>query len=322
VTTSTADTPTRGTERRLPIRTDRGTFEVWTEQVGDPHDGPVLLLLHGGPGATHEYLRTVDDHLPAAGVSYVHYDQLGSGRSDVPDEPSLWELDRFVDELDQVLDGLRDAGAAPGGVVVYGQSWGGLLAMEHAARHAERGDLADRVRGLVLSNMMASIPAYNAFAREVLMPAMDQDALAEIQRMEAEGRTEEPAYAELLLEHHDRFHLCRLPVEEWPPHVVAGLEAINRDIYVPLQGPSELGSVGKLERWDRFEDLARVDVPTLVMGAEHDTMDPAHLRAMADRLPQGRYHHSPRGSHLALVDDEATYAEGLLAFLAELGATR
>jgi proline iminopeptidase len=188
--------------------------------------------------------------------------------------------------------------------------------------HAERGDLADRVRGLVLSNLMASIPAYNAFAREVLMPAMDQDALAEIQRMEAEGRTEEPAYAELLMEHHDRFHLCRLPLEEWPAHVLAGLEAINRDIYVPLQGPSELGSVGKLERWDRFEDLARVDVPTLVMGAEHDTMDPAHLRAMAERLPQGRYHHSPEGSHLALVDDEATYFEGLLAFLADLGATR
>ena len=175
-------TPTAGLERRLPIRTDRGTFEVWTEQVGEPHDGPVVLLLHGGPGATHEYLRTVDDHLPAAGVSYVHYDQLGSGRSDVPDEPSLWELDRFVDELEQVRVGVLEAGAAPGGLVVYGQSWGGLLAMEYAVRHAD--DLAERVRGLVLSNMMASIPAYNAYARDVLMPAMDPAALAEIQRVD------------------------------------------------------------------------------------------------------------------------------------------
>lgn len=311
---------TTTTERRLPVRTHAGTFEVWTQQVGEPHTGPTLLLLHGGPGATHEYLRTVDDHLPAAGVSYVHYDQLGSGRSDVPADPTLWELDRFVDELEQVRVGLDEAGATPGGLVVYGQSWGGLLAMEYAVRHA--ADLGERIAGLVLSNMMSSIPAYNDYARDVIMPTIDPQALAAIQAMEAEGRTEEPAYEELLMEHHNRFRLCRLPVEEWPAHVLDGLGAINRDIYVPLQGPSELGSVGKLERWDRFEDLARVEVPTLVMGAEHDTMDPAHLRAMAARLPQGEYHHSPQGSHLALVDDEATYFEGLLGFLGRLGATR
>ena len=117
------------------------------------------------------------------------------------------------------------------------------------------------------------------------------------------------------MEQHYVHHVCRLPADEWPEPVERGLAHINRSIYVPLQGPSELGASGKLEHWDRTTDLHRIDVPTLVMGAEHDTMDPAHLRWMAEQLPQGRYHHSPDGSHLALVDDADTYFEGLAEFL-------
>ena len=87
-----------------------------------------------------------------------------------------------------------------------------------------------------------------------------------------------------------------------------------------MQGPSELGLSGVLLDWDRTGDLSEIDVPTLVMGAEHDTMDPAHLRWMAEQLPLGRYHHSPQGSHLAIVDDQETWFEGLLAFLSDLDA--
>lgn len=301
-------------ERMLPLRTPAGDFRVWTEQVGESSsERPTVLLLHGGPGATHEYLRTFSEHLPAAGIPFVYYDQLGSGRSDVPSDPMLWEIDRFVDEVEQVRRALVDAGAVgDAGLVVYGQSWGGLLGIEYALAHQEH------LAGLVISNMVASIPSYNDYARDVLMPAMDQDALREIQRMEAEGETETEAYEALLMEHHNAFHLCRLPLDAWPDHVIAGLSTINREIYVPLQGPSELGSVGKLEHWDRSADLPSITVPALVMGAAHDTMDPAYMKWMADRLPQGRYHHSPEGSHLALVDDEHTYFAGLIAFLEDL----
>lgn len=301
------------TERTLPVTTHAGDFHVWTEQVGAASDTtPTVLLLHGGPGATHDYLRTFSDHLPAAGVPFVYYDQLGSGRSDVPTDPTLWEVDRFVDEVEQVRRGLVDAGAVgAAGLVIYGQSWGGILAIEYALAHQEH------LAGLVISNMVSSIPSYNAYARDVLMPAMDQDALREIQRMEAEGltETENEAYEELLMEHHNLHHLCRLPLEQWPDHVLKGLEAINRDIYVPLQGPSELGSVGKLEQWDRSGELARITVPTLTMGAAHDTMDPAHMEWMAGRLPAGTYAHCPEGSHLAMVDDEAAYFTGLLGWI-------
>ena len=112
-------------------------------------------------------------------------------------------------------------------------------------------------------------------------------------------------------------HQRRLAVECDVP-VVRGFEYINPAIYVPMQGPSELGASVKLEHWDRTTDLQRIDVPTLVMGAEHDTMDPAHLRWMAEQLPHGRYHHSPDGSHLSLVDDADVYFAGLVEFLHSL----
>jgi proline iminopeptidase len=146
----------------------------------------------------------------------------------------------------------------------------------------------------------------------VLMPEMDQEALAEIKRLEAAGETDDPSYEALLMEHHYVFHVCRLPLDEWPEPVVRSFSHINHDIYVPVQGPSELGASGKLLTWDRSADLASIDVPTLVMGATHDTMDPAHLEWMAGQLPRGRYHHSPDGSHLAIVDDQETYFAGLL----------
>jgi proline iminopeptidase len=109
-------------------------------------------------------------------------------------------------------------------------------------------------------------------------------------------------------------------VRDWPAPVTRSFAHINHSIYDPMQGPSELGASGKLLNWDRGPDLPRIDVPTLVMGAEHDTMDPAHLRWMAEQLPLGRYHHCPDGSHLALVDDAETYFAGLVEFLRELEA--
>ena len=104
-------------------------------------------------------------------------------------------------------------------------------------------------------------------------------------------------------------------MDAWPDHVKAGFEHINHDIYIPLQGPSELGASGKLVEWDRSGDLVGLDVPTLVIGAQHDTMDPEHMRWMAEQLPQGTYLHCPDGSHLAMVDDRDVYLAGLTAWL-------
>src|SRR5215471_8916140 len=173
-----------GGARRIPVGTPKGTFHVWVKRIGN---NPRLrvLLLHGGPGSTHECLEACDSFLPAAGVEYYYYDQLGSGFSDRPDEPSLWDLGRFVDEVEQVR---RALGLDRDNFVLYGHSWGGLLAIEYALRYQQH------LRGLVISNMMASVPAYNAYAAQVLMPQMDQAALAEIKSLEAKGDIENPRY--------------------------------------------------------------------------------------------------------------------------------
>ncbi len=299
-----------GGVRMIPITTPAGGFKVWTKRIGNNPDLK-LLLLHGGPGCTHEYFEACDSYLPAAGVEYYYYDQLGSTYSDVPDDPTLWEVDRFVDEVEQVRQAL---GLDSDNFVLLGQSWGGILAAEYALKHQQH------LKGLVISNMMMSVPAYNAYAEQVLMPAMDQASLAEIKALEASGDIENPRYMQLLIEQHYVHHVLRLPVDEWPDPVTRAFLHINQQIYVSMQGPSELGisAEAKLAKWDRFADLKTLHIPTLVIGAEHDTMDPGHMRAVADELPKGQYLHCPQGSHLAIYDDQATFFAGLIGFLRDL----
>ena len=294
-----------GVVRRIPISTPRGTFEVYTRTVGS-NPTARLLLLHGGPGATHEYFESFDRHLPAASIEYIYYDQLGSAHSDQPVDPDLWTIERFVDEVEQVRVAL---GLDRSSFFLLGHSWGGMLAMEYALAHQEH------IKGLVISNMMASGPAYNAYAHDVLMPRMDQDVLAEIKGYEERGEITDPRYMDLLVPHHYEHHVLRMPASEWPDAVNRAFSAINQDIYVPIQGPSELGAGGVLLDWDRTGDLSRIQVPTLVIGAEHDTMDPAHMRWMSEELPRGSYLHCPDGSHMAMWDDEERYFDGLLRFI-------
>jgi proline iminopeptidase len=297
-----------GGVRLIPVETPNGTFHVWTKRVGNNPTQKVLLL-HGGPGATHEYLEAFDSYLPGAGIEYYYYDQLGSAFSDQPDAPELWELPRFVDEVEQVRQALSlDAS----NFYLYGQSWGGILAIEYALEHQEN------LKGLIISNMMASIPAYNVYAQDVLMPAMDSEVLAEIQSLEEAEDYDNPRYMELLVKHHYVDHILRMPADEWPDPVNRAFARINYEIYTPLQGPSELGASGKLVNWDRTASLSEIQVPTLVIGAEHDTMDPKHMKWMASAFPNGRYLYCPNGSHLAMYDDQVTYFEGLIEFIRDM----
>ena len=290
--------------RMIPIQTPAGDFRVWTRRVGN-NPAVKVLLLHGGPGFTHEYLEAFDGWLPAAGVEYYYYDQLGSAYSDQPDDPRLLDIPRFVDEVEQVRQAL---GLDSDNFYLFGHSWGGALAIEYALKYPQH------LKGLVVSNMMSSIPAYNRYAQEVLLPAMDPAALAEIRRLEAEGKSGEPRYMELLQPHYER-HVLRMPQAEWPEPMMRSLSHMNPAVYVPMQGPSELGASGILAEWDRTDDLAKITVPTLVIGAAHDTMDPSWMAMMSKRLPNGRFLLCPDGSHMALYDDQAVYMAGLIDFL-------
>lgn len=296
----------------IPVRTAKGVFRVWTKRTGNNPKIKVLLL-HGGPGATHEYFEAFDSYFPGAGVEYYYYDQLGSAYSDQPDAPELWKIPRFVDEVEQVRTALR---LDSSNFYLLGQSWGGILALEYALAHQQN------LKGLIISNMVASIPRYNEYARKVLMPAMDQKALAEVQELEKQKKFEDPRYSELLMRHFYVEHILRMPVEQWPDPANRSFAKINRKIYVPMQGPSEMGASGKLEKWDRIADLPKITVPTLAIGARYDTMEPAEMERIAKSVRQGRYLFCPNGSHLAIYDDQKTYMDGVIGFLKDVDGGR
>lgn len=297
-----------GGVKMIPITTPKGVFRVWTKRVGNNPKIKVLLL-HGGPGATHEYLEALDSYFPAASIEYYYYDQLGSAYSDQPKEPELWELPRFVEEVEQVRQALK---LEKSNFYLFGHSWGGILAMEYALKYQQH------LKGLIISNMMASCPAYNEYATKVLMPSMDQKVLAEVKELEAQKDFANPRYMELLIPMHYEHHILRMPYEEWPEPVTRAFKHINADIYIPMQGPSELGLSGKLLNWDRTNDLPKINVPTLVIGGKYDTMDPAHMEMMSKKVQKGRYLFCPNGSHMALYDDQKTYVEGLIKFIIDV----
>jgi len=301
-----------GGVKRIPITTPKGTFTVWTKRVGNNPKIKVLLL-HGGPGATHEYFEAFDSYFPGEGIEYYYYDQLGSAFSDQPKDPSLWDVPRFVEEVEQVRQALH---LDSSNFYLLGHSWGGILAMEYALKYQQN------LKGLVISNMMASIPEYVSYAEKTLMPAMDQKALAEIRKIEAKKDYENPKYMELLVPNYYVFHILRMPPDQWPDPVNRAFARLNKDVYIPMQGPSEMSASGILEKWDRTADLGRITVPTLTIGGQYDTMDPKHMEKMATLLKKGRYLYCPNGSHMSMYDDQKTYFEGLVKFIRDVDAGR
>lgn len=291
----------------VTINTPVGDFEVYTRKVGNNPTQKVLLL-HGGPGATHEYLTSFDSYFPDADIEYYYYDQLGSANSDQPNDTSLWKIDRFVDEVEQVrlALGLNDKN-----FYLYGQSWGGILAIEYALKYQSN------LKGLIISNMMSSCPEYNKYVNEVLGPQLPEEVLAEIKDLEAKGDFENPRYFELLLEHYYTDHVLRMPLDKWPNAINNDFENTNNELYVLMQGQSEFGIVGeaRLKNWDRSKDLSKISVPTLTIGATFDTMDPKHMEWMASQFQAGHYLNCPNGSHLAMWDDSEIYFKGLIDFI-------
>ena len=299
-----------GGVRMIEIKTPKGTSHVWTKRTGN-NPRVKVLLLHGGPGMTHEYLEAFDSYFPGAGIEYYYYDQLGSFYSDQPDDPDLWTIPRFVDEVEQVRQAL---GLDRNNFYLYGHSWGGILALEYALKYQQH------LKGLVISNMMASIPAYNDYAERVLIPQMDPATVREIRALEREGRYDDPKYMELLIPNYYEKHILRIPFARWPDPVLRAIKYVNEKVYVLMQGPSEMGASGRLGHWDRSEDLGRIRVPTLMIGARYGTMDPEYMKWMAGQVQHGRYLYCPHGSHLALYDDQAVYMKGVIAFISDVDA--
>ncbi|WP_226390824.1 proline iminopeptidase-family hydrolase [Penaeicola halotolerans] len=292
-------------EKYIEIEANGGKYKVWTQRNGD-NPTKRLLLLHGGPGNTHEYFRSFEEYFPEENIEFIYYDQLGSGKSDNPADTTFWNIPRFVAEVEQVRQALK---LDQDNFYLLGHSWGGILALEYALQHQ------DKMKGLIISNMMASCIDYGKYAEEVLAPQFDQAVLQEVRAIEADADFDNPRYMELLMEHYYPKHVLRIPVDEWPEPVMNSLSNVNSQLYVYMQGPSEFGIGGTLAQWDRKADLPKITIPTLTIGGAHDTMDPKHMEWMSTQVQNGTYLHCPDGSHMAMWDDADTYHRGIIDFI-------
>lgn len=287
----------------IPIETPKGTFNVWTKQFGN-NPTEKILLLNGGPGGTHEYFECFENFLPKEGIEFIYYDQLACGHSDNPNDTSLYDLGRYVEEVEQVRKALN---LDKTNFYLLGHSWGGILAMQYALKYQ------DNLKGLIISNMMASCPEYGKYADDVLAKQMDPAVLDTIRMIEKNGDFENPKYMELLQKYFYSEHILRLP--EKPEPMTRAFSQANNDLYVIMQGPSEFGISGKLTNWDVSKELKDIHVPTLVIGATYDTMDPKYMEWMSQEIPGAQFLLCENGSHMCMYDDQETYMSGLIKFI-------
>lgn len=271
--------------------------KTWFAIVGNGGGVP-LVTVHGGPGATHDYLEPLE----ALGNErpVIFYDQLGAGKSDHPADLSDWNNDHLVDELTRLLDAL-----GYGRVHLLGQSWGSIVVTEYALRQP------DRLASLILASPCVSVPRYAAAAAALRaqLPAAVQETLA---RHEAAGTTKSPEYAAAEMEFYRR-HVCRL--DPWPDCVLRTFDQFNHEIYERMQGPNEFVITGIHKDYDVTPRLPEIAVPTLVTCGRFDEMRPDDCAVYAGLLPRGELEVFDASSHMPHVEEPERYAHVLRAFL-------
>jgi proline iminopeptidase len=306
---SNSDDQITGGIKMIPITTPKGTFKVWTKRMGNNPKMKVLLL-HGGPGGTHEFFENFDGYLPNEEIEYIYYDQLDSYYSDKPNDSTLWTTEHFVEEVEQVRKALN---LDKENFYLLGQSWGGILAMEYALKYQ------DNLKGLIISNMMASAPEYQKYAEEVLGPQLPPEIYKEIMDMEAKEDFANPRYTELVMNYYYTEHILRKPLTEWPEFINRAFSHLNPAIYIYMQGHSEFGMTGNatLKNWDVSERLKEIKTPTLMIGGKYDTMDPKYMEWMSTQVQHGRSITCNAG-HVSQYDDPQTYFSGLIKFIKDV----
>jgi proline iminopeptidase len=293
--------PQTGGVRMIPLKEG---FHVWTKQFGN---SPMkVLLLHGGPAATHEYMEAFESFFPKAKIEFFEYDQLGSDYSDQPDDMSLWNVDRFVEEVEQVRTAL---GLDKDNFYLLGHSWGGILAMEYALKHQ------DHLKGLIIADMTADFDRYAAYNAK-LRAELPQDVLEKLAEYESKGAYHDPEYEQMVFNQYYAKHILRMP--EWPEPVMRSFKHLNQKVYEYMQGPSEFVPGGILKGWTAWDGLKDLQVPTLTVGATYDTMNPKDMEEMSKLVQHGRFLLCPNGSHMSMWDDQEVFMKGVIRFIEDV----
>ncbi len=292
----------------MPFFDFRG-HRVWYETHG-PEDPlwPPLLLLHGGPGATHQYLEPLTS-LARDGRRVIFYDQIGCGRSDHPTDPAFYSVRTFVDEVNALRSALElDR------VHVLGQSWGGMLAMEYALTQPKG------LESIAVADSPASIPLWVAEANR-LRADLPSDVAQVLTKHEIAGTTNDREY-QTAVEVFYRRHVCRL--EPWPNCVVRTMQALTEDgfVYNLLNGPSEFHITGPLKDWDITDRLGEISVPTLLLSGRYDEATPTVVGAIHARIPHSEWIVFEESSHMPHVEEPVAFNAAVRGFLAGIDLKR
>jgi proline-specific peptidase len=276
---------------------------VWYRTVGQ--GGTPLLCLHGGPGMSHDYIATMADLADERRV--VFYDQLGCGRSDRPDDASLWTMERSVAEVEAVRQALGLERFH-----LFGNSWGGWLAMQYVL------DRKPSLASLIVSSSPSSVRGAVSGMNE-LRGQLPDDVRGVIDDHEAREAFDCPEYTAAVMVFYKR-HLCRL--EQWPPGVERALgSGFGAGPYLTMWGPSEFGPVtGNLDGWDITERLGEITMPTLLTVGRHDEMKPALMEEMERRIPEAELVVFGGSSHMAFQEERDRYIATVRRFLNRVDA--
>ncbi|WP_405523186.1 proline iminopeptidase-family hydrolase [Streptomyces canus] len=282
---------------------DFNGHSTWYRITGEPGRTP-LVVLHGGPGAGHHYTLSIAG-ISEQGRPVIHYDQLGTGFSThLPGKGAdFWTVQLFLDELDNLL---KELGIADG-YHILGQSWGGMLAAEHAVRRPPG------LRGLVIADSPASMKLWLEAAAE-LRAGLPEEVQLTLHAHEAAGTTDHPDYRAAEQVFNER-HVCRLTPS--PPEVQATWDNIAADptVYHTMNGPNEFHVVGTLKDWSVIDRLHLIEVPTLLVSGRFDEATPETVRPFADRIPDVRWHMFEHSSHMPHVEEEQLYLRVVGEFL-------
>ncbi len=282
-----------------------GKYNVWTKKIGD---GKIkVLLLHGGPGFSHDYFECFEDFLPKEGMEIYYYDQLGCGNSDAPKDISLWTIDRYVDEVEQVRKGL-----GLDNFYLLGHSWGSMLAMEYLYKYQHH------VKAAVLSNMTAGIKSYLPYAEELKKKYLTVADMATYDSLDKLKAYQSAEYQNLLMSKLYTQTICRLPLESWPEPLMRAFKKANQSIYIQMQGVDEFHVTGNFKDWEMWDRLPDIKIPTLVIGGMYDEMNPVDMKKEGQLIPNSRTYLCPNGSHMSMYDDQQNYFTNLIGFLKDV----
>jgi L-proline amide hydrolase len=292
------------TEGFIPIH----GYRTWYRIVGngeEPGKLP-LLALHGGPGASHDYLEPLEA-MANTGRRVIFYDQLGGGNSDHPHNPSLWTVELFLEELDAVRKAL-----ALERLHLLGQSWGGMLGMEYALTQP------DGLVSLTVADSPASIPHWVGEAnrlRAQLPPEVQHTLL----QHEQQGTTDSEEYQDTMLVFYRR-HVCR--VDPWPDCVMRTFDKLVQypEVYNTMNGPSEFYVIGTLKTWDITERLHEINVPTLLLSGRYDEATPSIVETIHRSIPGSEWIIFENSSHMPHVEETDLYIQALSRFLTRVEA--